>query len=89
MFFRKEDDVELKIVVNYSKDEKKVILPNEVRKFILLAFKDGLSLENPAMVYSEIWLFNFRTKVPVWNKMENPLWALSTISQFVSIKYKN
>lgn len=50
--FREEEEGDLKIVVNYPEGESKYIKPREVRKFIQLARKDGLSMKNPTMVYS-------------------------------------
>ena len=49
--FREEEGVELKIIVNYPHGENKYVKPSEVKQFILLAIKDGLSLTNPSVTY--------------------------------------
>jgi len=49
--FRDEEGVSLKIIVNYPDGEKKYIKPKEVKQFILLAIKDGLSIDHPSVVY--------------------------------------
>lgn len=43
---------EMKLVVNYPRGCKKVILPREVKRFILLGIKDGWSTTNSEIVYN-------------------------------------
>ena len=50
--FREEEGKVIKVVVNYPRGVNKKVTPREVKRFILLAIKDGLSYENNCVVYS-------------------------------------
>lgn len=51
VIFRNKGDRVMKVIVNYPKNEHKIIKPKEVKQFLLLALKDGLSFDN-SIVYN-------------------------------------